>query len=192
MADIAWSAYALAMFSAEQRAAAAGAVDTYVPDEEDEVLPPPTNAYNGLQVVGGRSTAELQAQTGLNPNVPADLAVLTEQGWMFLGGQWVKGAGASTAGGAGNYHAGSASFQTSASLASASSGTVLGYNVPAAAPVLLPSFVGGRIGVVRRSGGLRPASGGRPRIIKTNGPQYRWNRVVLPNGGGGGDTNLAP
>lgn len=195
MADIAWSAYALAMFTPEQRAAAIAGGSTFVPDEQDEVLPPVTNTLttNGLQVIGGRSTSQLMAETGLNPNNPADAAVLGEQGWTYVGGQWIKQGGASTSGGAGSagtYHAGSASFATSASQSS--SGTVLGYIVPAAAPVLLPSFVGGRIGVVRRSGGLRPASGGRPRIIKTNGPQYAWNRVVLPNGGGGGDTNLAP
>lgn len=178
MADISWSAYALAMFTEEQRAAAAGAGSTYVPDERPVVIPPVTGDSTGVPVplIVGRSTSELRVMTGLDPNNPADAAVLAEQGWTFQNGTWIKGQyGASTSGGAGTYTAGSGSFNRSASLAS--SGTVLGYTVPAAAPVLLPAWVGGRIGVIREPGGYRPESGGTPLFQAPLGKMENWMRV---------------
>lgn len=178
MADITWSAYALAMFTPEQRAAAAGATNTYEPEEEVVLLPPAGggSTSGGQPTIIGRSTSELVAMTGLNPNNPADLAVLNEQGWTFQNGTWVKGTyGASTTGGAGTYNSGSGSFNKSASLAS--SGTVLGYSIPAAAPVLLPSWIGGRIGVIREPGGYRPESGGTPLFQPALGKMENWMKV---------------
>jgi len=178
MADITWSAYALAMFTPEQLAAAVGATSTYEPPEEVVVLPPPSggSASGPVPTIIGRTTTQLIAEFGLNPNNPADLAVLSEQGWTFSNGTWVKGTyGASTSGGAGTYNAGSGSFGRSASLAS--SGTVLGYSIPAAAPVLLPAWVGGRIGVIREPGGYRPESGGTPLFQPALGKMENWMKV---------------
>lgn len=44
-------------------------------------------------------------------------------------------------------------------------GAILGYTVPVAPPVLLPSFVGGNLGAVRLGEGMRPESGGTERVI---------------------------
>lgn len=43
--------------------------------------------------------------------------------------------------------------------------SVLGVTVPNAPPVLLPSFVGGRLGRVEIAGGMRPESGGTERVV---------------------------
>lgn len=100
-------------------------------------------------------------------------------GFVYVSGRWVRwdspearGAGqaAQPSGGA---RPGSVSV-----LAVIPSGSVLGYDVPAAAPVALPSFVGGLMGTVRLGGGMRPSSGGTPK------------RVVMGPGNGSGGTLL--
>lgn len=187
MADIAWSAYALAMFSPEQRAAAANV--RYVPDDPPVVLPPPGDGVGpgpGTTIIRiGLSTAHLRDSTGLDPNNAADLAVLTEQGWQFQNGQWFKVGGSSTSGGAGTSVVSGGPKPTGAYAMSGAiygGGSVLGYAVPVAPAVLLPSFVGGRIGVIRHAGGLRPESGGGRRIVKTVGQPHPWTRIVRPAG----------
>lgn len=185
MADISWSAYALAMFTPEQRAAAAGLA--YVPEEPRVPLPPVPPPAGGVVsapiVYVGLSTAHLRDSTGLDPNDPSDQAVLNEQGWTFVGGEWFKRGGASTTGGAGNSPSG-APRPTGASFQSASSfggGSVLGYSVPVAPPVLLPNWINGRIGVIRQPGGYRPESGGTPLFQKPIGKSENWMRVEVPS-----------
>lgn len=60
----------------------------------------------------------------------------------------------------------SGATQTVQSAAVVGGGSVLGFTVPNAPAVLLPSFVGGNLGVIRMGGGMRPESGGTPvRIV---------------------------
>lgn len=159
MADITWSAYGLAMFTPEQRAAAAGV--PFVPaDNEPLIIRPPANPV--VQSVGGPRVE------GLNPNIPTELAEIHRRGWRFIGGTWLKNPilGAvvdpeansnSPAGG----RVGMASFTPQVFIPG---GSVLGNTVPLAPAVLLPSFVGGRTGRVSLGEGLRPASGGEERV----------------------------
>lgn len=87
-------------------------------------------------------------------------------GFVYVNGKWVRWDSAEARGlstptsVAGGGRPGSASV-----LTVMSSGSVLGYDVPAAAAVALPSFVGGRLGTVRIGGGMRPASGGTPKRV---------------------------
>lgn len=162
MADIAWSAYALAMFTPEQRAAAVNAV--YEPPDDVTLIPPPlppaTSGSLGFLVqVGSRL---------LNPNVPGELQEIHAAGWRYEGGRWIApgspGIAATpdqvVAGGGGRVGLSSVAPQTVIP-----GGSVLGTTVPIAPAVLLPSFVGGRLGVVRIGGGMRPESGGTPRRV---------------------------
>lgn len=88
-------------------------------------------------------------------------------GFVYVAGEWVRwdspqarGVGQLAPGVAGGVKV------LASVVASISSGSVLGYDVPAAAAVALPSFVGGAMGVIRMGGGMRPASGGTPvRIV---------------------------
>lgn len=166
MADIAWSAYALAMFTPEERAAAAAVVPP------GDFLKPPV----GPIPVGLPPAAPLLPPAGALGRVDPDQ--MWADGFIYWNGQWVKGNADMSA-----PIAGGAPKPTAASFTSASSfggGSVLGVQVPSAPAVLLPSFVGGRVGTVRRSGGLRPESGGGPRIVKGIGPRPRWLGVVRP------------
>lgn len=160
MADITWSAYALAMFTEEQRNAAAGA-GTYVPDEPRRPIPPPLPAAPSL--------AQGAIVDGLNANIPSELAQLMARGWRYENGSWTKipvgypgtavvPPGDPAPGG----RVGMATVFTQAVIQGAS---VLGVTVPNAPPVLLPSFVGGRLGRVEIAGGMRPESGGQERVI---------------------------
>lgn len=167
------------MFTPEQRAAAAAVA--YVPTDPPVVVPPgpPAGGSSGSSgpVYVGLSTADLMRSTGLDPNT-ADIGVLFEQGWTFADGQWFKRGGASTSGGAGSA-AGGAPRPSAASYTSAAvygGGSVLGYTVPIAPPVLLPLWVGGRVGKVREPGGYRPESGGTP-IVRGFGKREPWMRV---------------
>lgn len=184
MADISWSAYALAMFTPEQRAAAAGVVPDQPPVLPMPPVPPPAGGVIGAPIIYvGLTTSSLRNSTGLDPNDPNDLAVLSEQGWTFSGGEWFKRGGASTSGGAGTGGAGSPR-PTAASFVSASiygGGSVLGYSVPIAPPVLLPNWIGGRIGVIREPGGYRPESGGTPLFQEPIGRVENWMRVSVPS-----------
>lgn len=162
MADIAWTAYALAMFTPEQLAAAA-AGRTWVPDDGSKPLPPP----------GLPPAPPLYPPVGSQGSIDPDQ--MFADGFVYVGGKWVRPDSQEAKVASGGPK------PTGASYASASSfggGSVLGYSVPQAPAVLLPSFVGGRIGTVRRSGGLRPESGGTPRIVKGIGPRPRWLGVV--------------
>jgi len=154
MADITWSAYALAMFTPEQLAAAAGAV---LPTEEPIIIRPPVGPIT-------RGTFGIRIE-GLDPNVPAEIQEIHRRGWTFRNGEWLKlgtvvnpdpiGAGTVLV-------AGSSSFMPSGAVAS--SGSVLGVTVPSAPAVLLPSFVGGRLGHINLGAGMRPESGGTERV----------------------------
>lgn len=167
MADIAWSAYALAMFTPEQRAAAVQAIPEDPPGlpPKPPVLPvtPPVGTQLGLRV--GFDLAAMMARTGLNPNVASDLQQLTAAGWHFEGGLWFNG-GLSASGVQGgtpnSVPAGPVAFVSAAAIPS---GSVLGYTVPVAPAVLLPSWVGGRLGVVTMGAGMRPESGGQERVV---------------------------
>lgn len=159
MADITWSAYGLAMFTPEQRAEAAGL--PYVPaDNEPVIIRPPTNPV--IQTTTGTRIE------GLDPNIPAEQLEIFRRGWRFIGGTWIKNPilGAvvnpeansnSPAGG----RVGMASYTPQVFIPG---GSVLGNTVPLAPAVLLPSFVGGRVGRVSLGGGLRPESGGGERV----------------------------
>lgn len=182
MADITWSAYALAMFTPEQRAAAAGVYEP-PPGMPLPPVPPPAGGVVAPAILYvGLSTASLKSSTGLDPNDPADQAVLAEQGWTYQGGEWFKRGGASTSAGSGVV--GGSPRPTAASFQSAAifgGGSVLGYSVPVAPPVLLPQWVGGRIGVMRQPGGYRPESGGTPLFQKGIGKRENWMRVSVPS-----------
>jgi len=52
--------------------------------------------------------------------------------------------------------------------------SVLGTTVPVAPAVLLPSFVGGRLGTVEMGAGMRPESGGRERVEFGTMPKVRF------------------
>lgn len=162
MADVTWSAYALAMFTEEQRAAAVNAA--YEPPETSRPIPPaPPTTVNvpTLRVAG------------LNPNDPKDLGKLYEMGWRFEAGQWYQltpgnpGTPADPDGLRGRV--GLSSVQGASSVGG---GAVLGYTVPMAPPVLLPSYVGGRIGQVVIGAGTRPTVIG----------QSQDERIVLGTG----------
>jgi len=160
MADIAWSAYALAMFTEEQRAAAAGAVSTFIPDEPRRPIAPPPPTPTGY--VGGFIV------DGLNANIPSEAAEIFRRGWRFEGGRWIAPGNTGSAvvppGDPGSTM-GRVGMATVTSTAVIPGGSVLGVTVPTAPPVLLPSFVGGRLGRVEIAGGMRPESGGTERVI---------------------------
>jgi len=160
MADIAWSAYALAMFTEEQRAAAVSAGSTFIPDEPRRPIPPPPPTPTGY--VGGFIV------DGLNANIPEQAAELFRRGWRFENGVWTRlapGAQGTATVPPGDPMGGRIGFASVASQAVIQGGSVLGYNVPVAPAVLLPSFVGGRLGRVEIAGGMRPQSGGQERVI---------------------------
>lgn len=183
MADIAWSAYALAMFTPEERAAAMAAVpDPGLPPVQPP-LPPVIPVGGEMSVVGGiRITGPGIPPEGYNPNDPKQITKLYELGWTFQNGKWFapKAPGVpvtptealATTGGR------APGLSSIVPLSAIAGGSVLGVTVPAAAPVLLPSWVGGRVGTVRRSGGTRPESGGTPQIVRGFGPREAWQRVV--------------
>lgn len=175
MADITWSAYALAMFTPEERAAAAAV--TYVPPETSKPLPvPPIGGQ-----VGVVDSTNYSPIAGLDPNKPGDLQKIYAAGWRYEQGRWLNGTNGVAAtpdqvlAGNGGRPPGLSSVSTVSSVAG---GSVLGVSVPAAPAVMLPMWVGGAIGHVTRSGGTRPESGGTLRIIKGEGHKYSWTRVV--------------
>lgn len=162
MADISWSAYALAMFTPEQRAAAVNAVYE-PPDDVQPIPPPPPPATSGnigfLVQVGSRL---------LNPNLPNELQLIHAAGWRYEGGRWIAPGSQGVAATPDQVAAGGSRPPGLSSVAPVSfipGGSVLGTTVPTAPAVLLPSFVGGRLGVVRIGGGMRPESGGTPRRV---------------------------
>lgn len=157
MADIAWSAYALAMFTPAERAAAASA--TYVPDEPRRPLPP----------VLPPSPPLLPQSLGT-----IDPQQMFDDGFIYVAGQWVRPGSPEATVTGGSPRPTAAAFQSASTFGG---GSVLGTQVPVAPPVLLPSFVGGRVGVVRQSGGLRPESGGTPRVVMLK-QSLPWCRVV--------------
>lgn len=180
MADITWSAYALAMFTPEQRAAAVNA--TYEPvDYVAPIPPPPAPATAGglgfLVQVGSRL---------LNPNLPNELKEITAAGWRYEGGRWIAPGALGTAATPDQVLAqtgGRIGLSSVAPVSFIPGGSVLGTQVPVAPSVLLPSFVGGRLGVVRIGGGMRPESGGTPRrVVMGPGssvlPQVRMGPIV--------------
>lgn len=182
MADISWSAYALQMFTPEQRAAAV----TAVPDPPRPITPPlpePIPTGGVMSVAGGvRITGPGIPATGYDPNKPSDLNALYALGWRFENGSWIApgspGVAASpdqVLAGGGARPPGLASVQSASSIAG---GSVLGNAVPAAPAVMLPTWVGGAIGHIIRSGGTRPESGGTLRVVKGEGHKYSWTRVV--------------
>lgn len=186
MADVGWSAYALAMFTPEQLRAAAGGFEndssgavTYEPIDENTYYIKPAAVNTGL---GLRITGPGIPVGGYDPNVPAEDKKLRELGWRFEAGKWIAPGSLGTAATAdgvavssGNKGVGVSSVVSVSTIAGSS---VLGVTVPGAPPVLLPRWVGGAIGHVVRSGGTRPESGGTLRIIKGEGHKYSWTRVV--------------
>lgn len=171
MADISWSAYALAMFTPEQRAAAVMAIPEDPPGLPPKPPTPPVTPTVGTQLglKVGFDTPAMMARTGLDPNTSAGLAQLTAAGWFFEGGLWMNGSlSSSTPGVLGSPGSGSSSMASPVAYVSGSaiaSGSVLGFSVPAAPAVLLPSWVGGRLGVVVMGAGMRPESGGQERVV---------------------------
>lgn len=173
------------MFTPEQRAAAVNA--TFEPIEVIQPIPPPalpaapSLMASALVQVGNRL---------LDPNKPDELAVIHAAGWRYMAGQWVAPGGLGVA--ATSDQAAAAGQSRPSSLSSVSSASsiqgasVLGTTVPVAAPVLLPSFVGGRIGVVRIGGGMRPESGGTPDRVRFGDPQTMPVVRMQDAGGGGG------
>jgi len=161
VADVSWSAYALAMFTPEQRAAAVNAV--YEPPDDLKPIPPPVppasaGSIGFLVQVGSRL---------LNPNKPGELAEIHAAGWRYEGGRWIAPGAAGVAATPDQVAAtgGRVGLSSVAPVSFIPGGSVLGTSVPLAPPVLLPSFVGGRLGDIRMGGGMRPDAGGTPKRI---------------------------
>lgn len=179
MADIAWSAYALAMFTPEERAAAVAVVPNDPPIQhvpQPPVVQGPVNTGLGLRITGPGIPV-----SGYDPNKPDEQAKLFVLGWRFEAGRWIAPGSPGVASTPDQVAASGGRPPGLSSLTSVSSiagGSVLGVTVPAAPAVMLPEWVGGRIGHVIRSGGTRPESGGVLRIIKGEGHKYAWTRVV--------------
>lgn len=126
-----------------------------------------------------RVNGQCTQATALGPSLPlapvlgasvlgtVDPQQMFDDGFVYVNFQWVKADSpeaiahiASTspaAAGGGGVRPGSLSV-----LSVITPGSVLGYPVPSAPAVLLPSFVGGRLGEIREPGGMRPVSGGGP------------------------------
>lgn len=98
----------------------------------------------------------------LEPVGTIDPEQMFADGFVYVGGKWVK---ANSPEAQGVASGGGAKPGLASVLPVISSGSVLGFDVPAAAPVALPSFVGGNLGTIRIGGGMRPASGGTPKRI---------------------------
>jgi len=182
LADITWTAYALAMFTPEQLQAAVNAQ----PDEEPilrPLPPPPAPATSTGAVVGGRVIIDGMSY---DPNTPQQLQYIYSKGWRYEGGRWIAPGSLGTVATPDQDPSrppGLASIPSASTVAGAS---VLGTTVPSAPPVLLPSFVGGRIGVVRMGGGMRPESGGNPDRIRFGNPSVLPVVRMQDAGGGGG------
>lgn len=162
MADIAWSAYALAMFTPEQRAAAVNAV--YEPVEDTRPIPPPAPPASA----GGLGFLVQVGSRLLNPNLPNELREIMAAGWRYEGGKWIAPGSLGTVATPDQVLAqtgGRIGLSSVAPVSFIPGGSVLGTQVPVAPAVLLPSFVGGRLGTVRIGGGMRPESGGTPRRV---------------------------
>lgn len=86
-----------------------------------------------------------------------------DDGFVYINGKWVRSMGA-----AADALAASAGRPPGMSsvlpVQSIQGGSVLGTQVPVAPAVLLPSFVGGRVGTVTFGKGMRPQSGGGERV----------------------------
>lgn len=155
--DITWLPWAVQAFTEAQRAAA-----TYDPDPLVPIPPAPLPL-----------AAPLFASTG---NLA--LVYTKERGWTTL--QIAESQGLTQIDEPGGAVAGGGAKATAASYTSASSfggGSVLGVQVPVAPAVLLPQWVGGRIGTIREPGGYRPESGGTPLFQKPIGKVENWMRV---------------
>lgn len=149
MADIAWSISGVANFSPEERDCAVRG-GTWDRAKQDciiaQPLPPapPLNPISGPPVGGGTT-----------------YVYTVEMGWVPLSfaesdGLTIIAAPGSTA---------VPIDQPGTLPAVIPSGSVFGQPLPIAAPVALPSFVGGLLGTVRMGGGMRPMSGGTPKRV---------------------------
>jgi len=157
VADIAWSIFASSNFSPEELdcAVAGGMWDrasstcTY-----PRPIPPAAPLYPVTSSGGSLGSVDPQQ--------------MFDDGFVYVNGAWVKADSPEARQGPGQP-------KVLDVMAVVSSGSVLGYDVPAAAPVALPSFVGGALGAVRIGGGMRPQSGGTPvRVVMGPG------RAVFP------------
>lgn len=158
MADITWSIFANANFSPEELECAQNGGTWNRADQTCTVARPLPPAEPLLPAVGSQGTVDPQQ--------------MQDDGFVYIGGQWVRWDSAA-ARGLGVTSASSGGRPASASvLPGIASGSVLGYDIPAASPVALPSFVGGLLGVVRLGGGMRPASGGDPQRVVMGNPTY--------------------
>lgn len=175
MADISWTAYALAMFTPEERAAA---VDTRPLPPEPLSLPLPPINY-GIPVIPsgdpGSGSRVTVGTVSYDTNNPLHLRILYDLGWYFFQGSWVPPIGTmprtvDEARAGGFVRPSSLSAVPTASFFQGM--TVLGQVVPVAAPVLLPLWVGGIVGFIRMGEGMRPESGGEERFI--------WGERVMP------------
>lgn len=181
MADIAWSAYALAMFTPEERAAAVNAVPEDPPARiiATPVVTQPNVTSTGL---GLRITGPGIPASGYDPNKPSELQALYALGWRFEAGKWIApgstGQVATPDQVAQQTSSKGPGLSSVTGVSTFGSGSVLGVSVPAAPAVMLPTWVGGAIGHIIRSGGTRPESGGMLRIIKGEGHKYAWTKIV--------------
>lgn len=159
MAYVEWSIFGTANFSPEELECAKNGGSWNRADQSCTLARPipPAPPLVPLVPVGAQGTVDFQQ--------------MYDDGFVYVGGKWVKADSAEAR--AVGQPSGSPR-PGSASVLPQFSSSVLGYDVPAASPVALPSFVGGLLGVVRIGGGMRPSSGGDPA------------RVVM------GDTNLFP
>lgn len=166
MADVSWSAYALAMFTPEQRAAAVAAA--YEPPEYLSPIPP-TDPPGYVPLPPGSPTIRVTiGGLSYDPNTPGQLAIIHAAGYRFESGRWIEPGALGVAASPDALQASTGGRIGLSSVAPVSfipGGSVLGTSVPLAPPVLLPSFVGGRLGVVRIGGGMRAESGGTPRRV---------------------------
>lgn len=168
MADITWSVFAAQNYTPEQlECAARGGVWDRLSQTCTFAQPlPPADPL--MPPVASTGTIDPQQ--------------MFDDGFVYVAGKWVKADSAEARGvsstsassGGGAARPGSASV-----LQVISSGSVLGYDIPAAAPVALPSFVGGLLGTVRIGGGMRGESGGTPKRV-VMGPAGAAGSTLLP------------
>lgn len=141
----------------------------FTPEERD------CAANGGVWDRASQSCIVAQALPPAVPLLPAVVSIggsidpdqMFADGFVYVNGHWIRWDSPEARGaGQTSLPSGGAPRPSSAStLSIISSGSVLGFEVPAAPAVALPSFVGGNLGTVRIGGGMRASAGGTPKRI---------------------------
>lgn len=157
MAQVTWTASALGSFSPEELECAQRGGSW---DRATQTCTPPGAGLTQPVIVvppPGSSTTNTGA---------VDPQQMFDDGFVYINGKWVKGDSAEALAYMNQQSGGRAGMSSVQPATVIPGGSVLGYEVPAAPAVLLPSFVGGRLGEIRLGGGMRPASGGAPSRVR--------------------------